>query len=272
MQIEKSTESALPAPAEDSPLKVSNQPGWGDLLTQLGTISEVLFAVTFVPFLVFFMLTGADHARRATVGLFATDNRDEAGETIDRIVGIIRRFVAGNLLLGLALGAVSTGLLALFGVPFFYITGAICGFLTLVPYLGGFLAPLLPMIISAGQPSLHVGFGVGADGGGGHLFFLGCCMLALHLFTINVIYPKVIGGTLKLNALSSTLALLVWGWLWGPLGLVFALPLTACVKAVCDHVGPLQPYGLWLGEESSAAEIRAAQRAAREPATSASTS
>ncbi len=251
--LEKSTESALPSgSSEDAPVKVATQPGWGDVFAQLGNISELIFAITFLPFMVFFMLTGADHARRATVGLFEPDNRGQVAETIGRIVSIIRRFVVGNLLLGLALGAVSTVILGLFHIPFFYFLGFICGYLTLVPYLGGFLAPLLPMIISAGQKS-----------GGGQEFLMGCCMLALHLFTINVIYPKLIGGTLKLNALSSTLALLVWGWLWGPLGLLFALPLTAAVKAICDHVEPLRPYGLWLGEESSVAEIRAAAKTAK---------
>jgi predicted PurR-regulated permease PerM len=39
-----------------------------------------------------------------------------------------------------------------------------------------------------------------------------------------------------------------WGWLWGGIGLVLAVPITAALKAVCDNVRTLKPYGSWMGE------------------------
>ena len=42
--------------------------------------------------------------------------------------------------------------------------------------------------------------------------------------------------------------MMFWGWIWGAIGLVLAIPITAAVKAVCDNVDRLKPYGDWMGE------------------------
>jgi len=45
-----------------------------------------------------------------------------------------------------------------------------------------------------------------------------------------------------------TVTLLFWGWLWGAMGLILAIPITAGAKIVFDHIESLRPYGEWLGE------------------------
>jgi predicted PurR-regulated permease PerM len=73
-------------------------------------------------------------------------------------------------------------------------------------------------------------------------------VFALHLFSINVLYPKLIGRRLQLNPLVVTISLLIWGWIWGAMGLILAVPLTAAMKIIFDHVENMRPYGTWLGE------------------------
>ena len=73
-------------------------------------------------------------------------------------------------------------------------------------------------------------------------------VLGLHLSALNVLYPKFLGSRLQLNPLAVTLSLLFWGWLWGAMGLVLAVPLTAAIKIVFDHIETLRGYGSWLGE------------------------
>ncbi len=73
-------------------------------------------------------------------------------------------------------------------------------------------------------------------------------VLGLHLVGMNVLYPKILGKRLQLNPLAVTLALLFWGWLWGAMGLILAVPITGAIKIICDHVERLRPYGAWLGE------------------------
>ena len=73
-------------------------------------------------------------------------------------------------------------------------------------------------------------------------------VLVVHFLAVNVLTPKVVGRTVKLNALTVTIAMLFWGWLWGGIGLVLAVPITAAAKAVCDNISSLKPLGAWLGE------------------------
>ena len=59
--------------------------------------------------------------------------------------------------------------------------------------------------------------------------------MGLHLVAMNVLYPKILGKRLQLNPLAVTLALLFWGWLWGAMGLILAVPITGAMQ---DHLRP----------------------------------
>ena len=61
-------------------------------------------------------------------------------------------------------------------------------------------------------------------------------MIGLHLVAMNVLYPKILGKRLQLNPLAVTLSLLFWGWLWGAMGLILAVPITGAMKIICDHI------------------------------------
>ena len=73
-------------------------------------------------------------------------------------------------------------------------------------------------------------------------------VLVVHLIALNVLYPKIVGSRVSLNPLAVTLALLLWGFLWGAMGLILAVPVTAAMKIIFDHVESLRAYGAWLGE------------------------
>jgi predicted PurR-regulated permease PerM len=210
---------------------------WADLLTRgFGSVSQALLAASFVPFLVYFMLSWQHHVRSATVMLFSLENRQTAYVTLGLISAMIRTFMVGNLLIGLFLGTASTIAFAILGLPFFYFIGFISGFLSLVPYLGVVLAMAPPFFVSVGHIS------------SGDAVVVVVIVLGLHLIALNVLYPKFLGNRLQLNPLAVTMALLVWGWLWGAMGLVLAVPITAAMKIVFDHIDSLKPYGAWMGE------------------------
>src|SRR5574341_144376 len=111
------------------------------------------------------------------------------------------------------------------------------GFLSLIPYIGLPLAMIPPLFAALPihptmPPYLVIGTTVGV----------------FHLLALNLLYPKIVGSRVHLNPLVVTVALMVWGVLWGAIGLVLAIPLTAAIKAVCDNVAKLQPYGRLLGD------------------------
>jgi predicted PurR-regulated permease PerM len=71
-------------------------------------------------------------------------------------------------------------------------------------------------------------------------------LTVFHIVTANLLVPALVGWRVRLNALALTVSLLFWGWMWGAMGLILAIPITAVLKVVCDHVESLQPVGRWL--------------------------
>jgi predicted PurR-regulated permease PerM len=201
-----------------------------------GVVGEIVLAISFMPFMVFFMLTWKDHAHLATVRLFPKEHRMTAHRTVGRISTMIRSFIAGNLLVGLINAVVSTLVFWRLGIPYFYFVGVISGFVSLIPYLGVFLALLAPL---AG------GIGV-LDKTGALLIIL--TVIGLHVLAMNFLYPKIVGKRLRLNPLAVTLSLLFWAWIWGAMGLLLAVPIVGATKIICDYMEPLRGLGAWLGE------------------------
>lgn len=236
-EIEKTTQEVLPDSPEDKSVKVTQQTTWTETLTRgAGAVWEALLTVSFIPFLTYFMLTWQEHARAATVMLFKMEHRNTAYVTLGRISKMIRSFILGNLVIGLFMSVTSLVVFAVIGLPYFYFLGVISGFLSLVPYLGVPLAMVPPLVAGLGQLS------------GAGIVAIVVTVLSLHLFAINVLYPKLIGRRLQLNPLVVTISLLIWGWIWGAMGLILAVPLTAALKIIFDHVENMRPYGTWLGE------------------------
>ena len=239
--IQQTTQKILPGQAQRNrnavPVKVESSGGASDFITKgLGTITEVLAAIAFIPFLVYFMLSWQEHARSKTVQLFRPENRTTAYATLGQISLMMRSFIAGNFLIGLFMSAVSMTVFGFLGLPYFYFLGFISGFLSLMPYLG---------VVLAAIPPLAAGLGTLKDTG---MIIVVLTVLGLHLFSMNVLYPKVIGKRVQLNPLLVTISLLLWGWIWGALGLILAVPVMGVTKIICDHVTSLRHLGEWMGE------------------------
>jgi len=210
---------------------------WAEVLTHgVGTVTDILLAASFIPFLAYFLLTWRHHARSATVMLFPMQHRHTAFVTLGLIGKMLQSFIVGNLLIGLLISGVSVVIFWLLHVPFFYFVGFLSGFLSLVPYLGLVLAMGPPILVGLGQLDP------------GDLLLVVLVVLGLHLLGLNVLYPKLLGSRLRLNPLAVTIALLFWGWIWGAIGLVLAIPITGAIKIVFDHVDSMKPYADWLGE------------------------
>jgi predicted PurR-regulated permease PerM len=236
--LSQTTETVLPGDkAEKNAIVVRQASSWTDLFSPgVNSLTEAALAVAFIPFLVYFMLSWQDHVRAASVMLFKMENRNTAYVMLGLIAAMIRSFIVGNFIIGLFLSAGSIVIFGLLHLPYFYFLGVISGFLSLVPYLGVILAVIPPLITDLGHLN-----------SGNSIIIIGT-VLGLHLMGMNVLYPKILGKRLSLNPLAVTLSLLFWGWLWGAMGLILAVPIMGAAKIIFDHVERLRPYGAWLGE------------------------
>ncbi|MCS7315321.1 MAG: AI-2E family transporter [Bryobacterales bacterium] len=231
------------APAQTPPLvqevriRQERPPLLSYLAAHLGSFYEAALMASFVPFLVYFMLSWQEHLRRRFLDLFDEPARQVAARSLAGVARMVRAFMVGNFLLGLLLTMATSLLFWAFWLPYPVLMGSISGFLSLVPYIGLPLA-ILPALVSA----LPV-----YDAMTPYLL-LGGAVALFHLIALNFLYPKLVGPRVHLNPLAVTVALMAWSALWGALGLVLAIPLTAAIKAVCDNVPHLEPWGKLLGD------------------------
>ena len=235
----KTLEPALAAPPTPTPetRPPDRLPVTEYLYARLGSVYQGLLMSSFVPFLVYFMLSWRDHAHRSFLQFFEGDDRIIAAKSLERIAEMVRGFVVGNFALGLLLACISSLIFWKMGLPYPLLTGPLSGFFSLVPYLGLPLALAPPLLVS-----LMVFEGVSS-------YLLLCAIvMVLHILALNLLYPKLVGSRVHLNPLVVTVALMFWGFLWDAAGLVLAIPLTAGIKAVCDNVASLRPYGRFLGD------------------------
>jgi predicted PurR-regulated permease PerM len=226
-----------PPPVPEVRIKEEPRPFLAFLYGYLSPFFDVLLMASFVPFLVYFMLSWRDHLRRQYFAMFEGPERDIASRIWHAIADMARAYVLGNFLLGVFLSVASSLFFAAINLPYWPVVGPLSGFLSLVPYLGLPLA-IIPALFAAlpafDQPSTY--------------FFLALTIGVLHLLALNLLYPKFVGSRVHLNPLAVTVALMLWGALWGGAGLLFAIPITAAIKAVCDNVSSLQAYGRLLGD------------------------
>lgn len=238
-KLETNTRSIMPEPKGKKPIAVEVQeaPGLTKIISSGATqYGDLALAISFVPFLIYFMLTWKSHIHSATLHIFPTDQRTAAYRTIGRISEMVRSFIGGNVIVGLLNAVASTVVFWYVGLPYFYFLGIISAFLGLVPYLGLVFALFAP--IAAGMGVLSKS----------QLLIVFATVVVLHLLGMNLLYPKLIGRRLRLNPLAVALSLLFWGWVWGASGLILAVPLMASAKIVCDFVEPLRGLALWLGD------------------------
>jgi predicted PurR-regulated permease PerM len=240
-ELEKTTQQVLPQETAKNgkkpmPVTVENKGAPGMVSENVGAVTEVVLTLIFIPFLTYFMLSWQEHARTKTVQLFPAESRTTAYVTMGQISLMMRSFISGNFIIGLFMGIGSLIVFALLKLPYFYFLGFISGFLSLVPYLGVILALVPPLTAGVGDLTTS------------KLLIIVLTVLGLHLLSMNVLYPKVIGKRLQLNPLVVTIGLLIWGFIWGAMGLILAIPILGAIKIICDHVPRLRPIGAWMGE------------------------
>jgi len=226
-----------PQPVQEVRIRPERSPLVDYVYTRWQAFYQVALLASFVPFLVYFMLSWRDHLRRSYLQLFRGPDRHAAGRSWQGIADMARAYVVGNFVLGVFLSVASGVFFYVIDLPYWLLVAPMSGFLSLVPYVGLPMAMLPPFFAALPKfdsmaPYLVIGTVVGF----------------LHLTALNLLYPKLVGSRVHLNPLAVTVALMFWGSLWGAIGLVFAIPITAGVKAVCDNVADLQPIGKLLGD------------------------
>ena len=177
-----------------------------------------------VIFVVFMLLRREDLRDRLIWFAGPRDLRRTTNALSDAGVRLSRYFLvqtAINAAFGVLLGAG----LWLIGIPNFFLWGSLSMLLRFLPYIGGALSAIFPLILAAA-----------VDPGWSKLLWTAGLYAGLELFTGQVVEPILIGRTTGMSPLAVITAATFWTWLWGPIGLLLSTPLTLLLVVLGQHV------------------------------------
>jgi predicted PurR-regulated permease PerM len=210
-------------PAKKVPeVRLHESPTWPAYLVRgAGSVWGVLIIAGVVPFLTFFMLCGKDQMTTRLNALFSS--WIDTARFITSLNQMIRGFVAGNLIVGFVMVVATTMMLFAIGMKGAIPLGIASGLLNLLPFLGLILSLALPLAAAIVQFNTP-----------GAFIIIALTVLFLHVLSANLLIPKFIATRVSIGPVAATVGILFWGWLWGVMGLLLAVPLTAIVKLVAD--------------------------------------
>ena len=230
-----------PTPAAGTvarPMVVTTEPVAGfSSFTWLGPVLEPLGTAGFVIALVLFMLLDREDLRDRLLGLFGHGQLAVTTKAIDEAGMRVSRQLLLQTIVNLIYGALALGGLFLLGVPYPLFWGAVGAALRFIPYLGP--------IIAAGGPILLAMAAL--PGWTGPLEVAGFYVV-LELFTNLFLETVLYAGAAGVSSVALLIAVAFWTWLWGPLGLVLATPLTVCVVVVGKRVPALEFLGTLMSD------------------------
>lgn len=248
-------ESPIPSetqgPARDGrPIPVEvHQPEPGAIETLQAFLAPLIHPLTttgIVLIFVVFILLKREDLRNRFIRLTGTYDLQKTTAAFDDAGKRLSRLFLTQLIVNTGFGVVIGCGLAAIGVPSALLWGILAAILRFIPYLGAVLSAVFPMVIAAS-----------VDPGWMMLVWTAALFVIAEPLVGHVIEPLAYGRSTGLSPIAIVVAATFWTWLWGPIGLVLATPLTVCLVVLGRHVERLEFLDVMLGDRPalSAPEI-----------------
>ena len=183
--------------------------------------------------LLLFLLAESEMLTPKVIRFFAPAPGDAmlARRALGDLTRQVRAYLVARSLINLGVGVVLAAALSLMKVKFAFALGLFAALTNFVPYVGQVLGGALPTAITLGQSESV-----------GDALIVAAIYLAVIGIEGYVVTPFVMGRSFDLNGTTVLIACLFWGFLWGLVGLVLAMPITVCLKLVCQTVPELNRW------------------------------
>jgi predicted PurR-regulated permease PerM/methylmalonyl-CoA mutase cobalamin-binding subunit len=218
---------------------VTSNPGFtGNVQAFVGPIVGALAQAGLVLLLTIFMLLHREDLRGRLIRLVGRGRISVTTHAMADAGHRVSRYLVMQLIVNVTYGIpVALGLYVI-GVPNALLWGALAIVLRFIPYAGPWIAAAFPIALALAV----------SEGWTIPLMTVGL-FVALEIVSNNVMEPWLYGASTGVSSLALILAAVFWAWLWGPIGLVLATPLTVCLVVIGRHVPKLEFFSILLSDE-----------------------
>lgn len=202
----------------------------------LSTVGSLFMVVFIMPIYVFTILYYKPLLLQFIAKMFKKDNHKMVSEVLGETKTLIQSYLIGLLIEAAIVATLNSVGLLIIGVKYALLLGLLSALLNLIPYIGIFIATILPVIMALALQSPVAALWV---------FIL---FTVVQFIDNQYIVPYIVASKVKVNALVSIIVVLIGGALWGIAGMFLAIPLAAIAKVVFDRIPQLEPLGYVLGD------------------------
>lgn len=227
------------APGHEDRVVVQTGPTWvGRMEGLLSPAAEALGQAALSFILVVFMLLKREDLRNRVIRLIGQGQITTTTKAVDETSQRLSRYLLAQFVLNGAFGLVITGGLFLMRVPYAPLWGFVAFLMRYVPYIGTWIGVIPPVLFT---------FAV-SEGWGKPIGVL-ALFLGLEALCNNIFEPLLYGSRLGLSEVAQLVATAFWAFLWGPVGMILAWPLTTCLLMIGKYVPRLRFLNILLGDE-----------------------
>jgi predicted PurR-regulated permease PerM len=207
----------------------------GGLLSSTTTFISSVFIVCIYVFLILYY---RNLFSNFLIKIVPDNKQKKVTDLIIKIEDVIYNYISGLMLVIIIIAILNIIGLTLIGIEYAFFFGILAALLTVIPYFGVFIGSAFPIIFAfIMHDSIWYPIGV------------------LILFSVvqflegNIITPNIVGSKVQVNVMAAILSLIVGAELWGPAGMVLAIPVIAILKVIFDKIPNLQPFAYLIGGE-----------------------
>ncbi len=212
---------------------------------QPGKIVNAFFSLTtlassFALVLLFMLFILASHGQFSTKieKSFPRAGSLQLNMILTNIETRVRSYLLTTLIINTFAAVAMTVVLLIFGVDLAFLWGTLTFLLMFIPSIGSIFAIILPILLAFLQFDTL-----------GTPILVGAIVIVSQLLIGSYISPKVMGSRLNISPLLILVSIIFWGWVWGPLGMILAVPITSTIVIMFENIPVLVPLALLMSQD-----------------------
>jgi predicted PurR-regulated permease PerM len=187
----------------------------------------------------FLLMIYRDGLTQAFLAFSPEDKRPKVFKMFKSVQQVGQKYLVGMLVLTIVIGLANSFGLMIIGIDNPFLFGFLGAALAIIPYIGTVMGAVIPVIYAfVSYDSLWMAVAVAL------LFWF------VQLVSDNFLTPRIVGGSLKINALTAIISLFIGAAVWGLAGMILFLPFIAMLRVICEEFEELKPVALIMGEQN----------------------
>ncbi|MCK5740411.1 AI-2E family transporter [bacterium] len=205
--------------------------------SSLGSFFDLIGNVSIIMFFMIFIIAEWHNFQTRIEKAYGEKRSQQILQVMENINTSVHKYIFVKTIMSLGTGILSATVMAIFGLEFWLIFGVFTFLINFIPYLGSIIATIIPTIIAFLQfssPWVAV--------------WLAVCLILIQTIIGNLLEPRFHGQKLNLSPLIVLFSIMFWGWLWGGIGMILAVPIIATLRIVLEHIDSTRPLALLISQ------------------------